>query len=104
MSEALISCPLCGLPHRAVARRCDNCKQPLHEPLAPVALADELSKTRRNIWLSVAIAVALLAVNAWLFETVGGFVRGFVMFIVPVGFIVVHWNRFSALKRHLRNT
>jgi hypothetical protein len=93
----LIYCPLCNLPHRMGAVRCDGCDQALHEPVDLGQVRDERAARKQDMTLALVMIVALLVLNLAL----GGYVGGFILPLAPLGWLIRSWIRLRATTQRL---
>jgi len=70
-AENVIECPLCGLPHRSSAHRCEACDQDLRSTPAFPELRAELRERQRNMMLGGVGIVAMIVLNVALFGGAG---------------------------------
>jgi hypothetical protein len=93
----LIYCPLCELPHRVGAVRCDGCDQVLRERPDIDAMRSELSRRKRDMAVAGAVIFVMMVLNLTVLASYGGFV----IVTAPVGWCFWSWIRYRALSRCL---
>jgi hypothetical protein len=92
----IIECPLCRVPHRAGASRCDACGQPLDEPPDLGALDAERLNRKLQVVGAIATILLMLVLNYWVFG--GG---AYAVALAPFGWLLWAWTRLHALNRNL---
>jgi hypothetical protein len=93
----IILCPLCGVPHRLGAVRCESCGQQLNAPVDLAALDDEARRHRANIVKAAFGIAAMIALNVACIGHAGGFV----IVTAPLGWLVWSVARYRAIRRRL---
>ena len=96
MTPEIIRCPLCDLPHRVGAIKCDGCDQPLDSKPDFDSMRRELVTRRRHVVMAASLIVLMLLLNIFLF---GG--EGFIVVSAPGAWLVWSWMRARALARRL---
>jgi hypothetical protein len=92
----IIHCPLCDVPHRLEAVRCDSCLQPLHEPVDYDALRSELLVRGRNAALGLVGVVGMLTLMMVMTRVVAG-----VIYVPAFVWTFRNAKRFLGLRRWL---
>jgi hypothetical protein len=92
----IIECPLCRVPHRGGASRCDACGQPLDEPPDVRALNAERLNRKLQLLGALASILLMLVLNFWVF---GG--EAYAVALAPFGWLLWAWRRLHALNRNM---
>jgi hypothetical protein len=90
----VVHCPLCDVPHRSGATRCDSCSQPLHEPVDLDALRRDLSACGRAVALGLVGMVAMVGLNV----LIGGRVGVMFFSVPPLAWLVKNAARYRVVR------
>ena len=92
----IVQCPLCGVPHRAAAVKCDSCGQPLHVLPDTEGMEKECRRRKLEMAGAAAAIAAMIALNELMFRG-----DAFILALAPFGWILWSGRRLYALRRGL---